>query len=118
MHANQLSPNVTDVHTYHADLHMSVDGDMPLEVTLRMPIPLDYMTAVSAAYTANRAFTRPWTFSGWSRHSAEKQVLLSGEYKLPKMDLVLTPARDRCQSCETNWMYMSYATLVQRKATP
>jgi hypothetical protein len=35
--------------------HVSVDGDAPLEVTLRMPIPLDRMAAVSLAYTANRA---------------------------------------------------------------
>ena len=34
---------------------MSVDGDAPLEVTLRMPVPLDRMAAVSPAYTANRA---------------------------------------------------------------
>jgi 4-hydroxy-tetrahydrodipicolinate reductase len=34
---------------------VSVDGDAPLEVTLRMPIPLDRMAAVSPAYTANRA---------------------------------------------------------------
>lgn len=35
--------------------HVSVDGDAPLEVTLRMPIPLDRRAAVSPAYTANRA---------------------------------------------------------------
>jgi 2,4-diaminopentanoate dehydrogenase len=35
--------------------HVSVDGDAPLEVTLRMPISLDRMGAVSPAYTANRA---------------------------------------------------------------
>jgi hypothetical protein len=35
--------------------HVSVDGDAPLEVELRMPIPLDRMAAVSPAYTANRA---------------------------------------------------------------
>jgi 2,4-diaminopentanoate dehydrogenase len=35
--------------------HVSVDGDAPLEVDLRMPIPLDRMAAVSPAYTANRA---------------------------------------------------------------
>jgi 4-hydroxy-tetrahydrodipicolinate reductase len=35
--------------------HVSVDGDAPLEVTLRMPIPLDRMAEVSPAYTANRA---------------------------------------------------------------
>jgi 4-hydroxy-tetrahydrodipicolinate reductase len=35
--------------------HVSVDGDAPLEVTLRMPIPLDRMAEISPAYTANRA---------------------------------------------------------------
>jgi 4-hydroxy-tetrahydrodipicolinate reductase len=35
--------------------HVSVDGDAPLEVTLRMPIPLDRMAQISPAYTANRA---------------------------------------------------------------
>jgi len=35
--------------------HVSVDGDAPLEVTLRMPIPLDRMADISPAYTANRA---------------------------------------------------------------
>jgi 2,4-diaminopentanoate dehydrogenase len=34
---------------------VSVDGDAPLEVTLRMPIPLDRMADISPAYTANRA---------------------------------------------------------------
>src|SRR3977135_688299 len=65
-----------------------------------------------------RAFTRPWTFLRSSRRSAEKHVLLSGEYKLPKTDLILTPTRDRCQSCETNAAHLSYDTLVQREATP
>lgn len=35
--------------------HVSVDGDAPLEVDIRMPIPLDRMAAMSPAYTANRA---------------------------------------------------------------
>jgi hypothetical protein len=35
--------------------HVAVDGDAPLEVTLRMPIPLERMAEVSPAYTANRA---------------------------------------------------------------
>jgi 4-hydroxy-tetrahydrodipicolinate reductase len=35
--------------------HISVDGDAPLEVDLRMPIPLEQMAEVSPAYTANRA---------------------------------------------------------------
>jgi 4-hydroxy-tetrahydrodipicolinate reductase len=34
---------------------VSVDGDVPLEVTLRMPIPPDRMADISPAYTANRA---------------------------------------------------------------
>jgi len=34
---------------------VSLDGDAPLEVTLRMAVPLDRMAAVSPAYTANRA---------------------------------------------------------------
>jgi hypothetical protein len=49
---------------------------------------------------------------------AGKHVLLSGEYKLPKTSLLLTPARGRCQSCETNWRHMSYETLVRREAAP
>ena len=32
--------------------HVSLDGDAPLEVTLRMAVPLDRMAAVSPAYTA------------------------------------------------------------------
>jgi hypothetical protein len=111
--------------------HVSVDGDAPLEVNLRMPIPLDRMAAVSPAYTANRAvkqclmfappprvFTRRWTFPRSSRRSGEKQILVSGEYKLPKSSLLLTPTRGRCQSCETNTSHLSYVTLVQREATP
>jgi hypothetical protein len=35
--------------------HISVDGDAPLEVDLRMPIPLERMAEISPAYTANRA---------------------------------------------------------------
>ncbi|TPG33139.1 NAD(P)H-dependent amine dehydrogenase family protein [Mycolicibacterium hodleri] len=35
--------------------HISVDGDAPLEVDLRMPIPLEKMAEISPAYTANRA---------------------------------------------------------------
>jgi 2,4-diaminopentanoate dehydrogenase len=35
--------------------HVSVDGDAPLQITLRMPIPLDRMADISPAYTANRA---------------------------------------------------------------
>jgi hypothetical protein len=32
-----------------------VAGDAPLEVDLRMPIPLERMAEISPAYTANRA---------------------------------------------------------------
>ncbi|MFK4105215.1 dihydrodipicolinate reductase [Streptomyces sp. NPDC019531] len=35
--------------------HVSVEGDAPLEVGLRLPVPLDRMAAVSPSYTANRA---------------------------------------------------------------
>jgi hypothetical protein len=110
---------------------VSVDGDAPLEVTLRMPIPLDRMAAVSPAYTANRAVNAvpyvcaaapgihstldlPQVVAG----SGEKRVLLSGEYKLPKTSLLLTPEHGRCQSCETNSGHMSYARRGKRKATP
>ena len=64
-----------------------------------------------------RASSRRWTFPRSSRRWDEKLILLSGEYKLPEMSLLLTPARGRCQSCETNCSHLSYATLVQREAT-
>jgi hypothetical protein len=35
--------------------HISVDGDAPLEVDLRFPMPLEQMAAMSPSYTANRA---------------------------------------------------------------
>ena len=35
--------------------HISVRGDAPLEVDLRMPVPLERMAEISPAYTANRA---------------------------------------------------------------
>ena len=35
--------------------HVSVAGDAPLEVTLRMPIPLDRVAETTPGYTANRA---------------------------------------------------------------
>ncbi|MGW1214968.1 NAD(P)H-dependent amine dehydrogenase family protein [Streptomyces sp. NPDC002499] len=35
--------------------HVSVAGDAPLEVSLRLPVPLDRMAEVSPSYTANRA---------------------------------------------------------------
>ena len=94
----------------------------PLEVTLRMPIPLDRMAAVSPAYTANRAVNAvPYVCAAAPGHplhagpspgrpgaGMRSPILLSGEYKLPEMSLLLTPARRRCQSCETNSSHMSY----------
>ncbi|TDC70706.1 dihydrodipicolinate reductase [Actinomadura sp. GC306] len=35
--------------------HVTVDGDAPLDVELRFPVPLERMAATSPAYTANRA---------------------------------------------------------------
>lgn len=35
--------------------HISVDGDAPLDIDLRFPVPLDRMAAMSPSYTANRA---------------------------------------------------------------
>lgn len=35
--------------------HVSVEGDAPLDIDLRFPVPLDRMAAVSPSYTANRA---------------------------------------------------------------
>lgn len=35
--------------------HLSVDGDAPLEIDIRFPVPLERMGAVTPAYTANRA---------------------------------------------------------------
>ncbi|MCV7100984.1 dihydrodipicolinate reductase [Mycobacterium palustre] len=35
--------------------HVVVDGDAPLDIAMRMPVPLDRMAEVSPAYTANRA---------------------------------------------------------------
>ena len=35
--------------------HLAVDGDAPLEATLRIPVPLDRMAGTSPGYTANRA---------------------------------------------------------------
>ena len=111
--------------------HVSVDGDAPLEVTLRMPIPLDRMAAVSPAYTANRAVNAvPYVCEAAPGIQStmnlpqivttldEKPILVSRELNLPEMSLLLTPARRRCQSCETNRRHMSYETLVQREATP
>jgi 2,4-diaminopentanoate dehydrogenase len=34
---------------------VSVDGDAPLDIDVRMPVPLDQMAAVAPGYTANRA---------------------------------------------------------------
>ncbi|MGI5460327.1 dihydrodipicolinate reductase [Streptomyces sp. CA-249302] len=35
--------------------HVSVEGDAPLEVGIRLPVPLDRMAEISPSYTANRA---------------------------------------------------------------
>ena len=35
--------------------HVTVDGDAPLDVELRFPIPLDRMAETTPGYTANRA---------------------------------------------------------------
>lgn len=35
--------------------HVVVDGDAPLDIDIRMPVPLERMAEVSPAYTANRA---------------------------------------------------------------
>ena len=35
--------------------HVAVDGDAPLDVDIRMPVPLERMAAISPGYTANRA---------------------------------------------------------------
>jgi 2,4-diaminopentanoate dehydrogenase len=35
--------------------HVAVEGDAPLDVTLRMPVPLDRMAETAPGYTANRA---------------------------------------------------------------
>jgi hypothetical protein len=35
--------------------HVSVDGDAPLDVDIRLAVPLDRMGSVSPGYTANRA---------------------------------------------------------------
>ncbi|MBM7459208.1 NAD(P)H-dependent amine dehydrogenase family protein [Rhodococcus coprophilus] len=35
--------------------HISVDGDAPLDIEMRFPVPLDRMSEVSPSYTANRA---------------------------------------------------------------
>ncbi|EME14352.1 NAD(P)H-dependent amine dehydrogenase family protein [Rhodococcus triatomae] len=35
--------------------HVTVDGDAPLDIDIRFPVPLERMASVSPAYTANRA---------------------------------------------------------------
>lgn len=35
--------------------HVTVDGDAPLDIDPRLPVPLDRMAAMSPSYTANRA---------------------------------------------------------------
>jgi hypothetical protein len=53
--------------------------------------------------------TPRWTCRGSSRHLDEKHILVNGELRLSEMSLLLTPMRRRCQSCETNTAYVSYA---------
>jgi Acyl-CoA thioesterase N-terminal domain len=60
-----------------------------------------------------RESTRRWTCRRSSRQSDEKEVLVNGEYKLPKTIRWLTLACRRCQSCETNVSHLSYVCLVQ-----
>jgi hypothetical protein len=50
--AGELEPN-WDVQP--TGWHVVVDGDAPLDVTMRMPVPLDQMATVAPGYTANRA---------------------------------------------------------------
>jgi 4-hydroxy-tetrahydrodipicolinate reductase len=35
--------------------HLTVDGDTPLDVAMRFPVPLERLAAVSPGYTAHRA---------------------------------------------------------------
>jgi len=35
--------------------HVVIDGDAPLDVTMRLPVPLSQMAAVAPGYTADRA---------------------------------------------------------------
>ncbi len=48
----ELEPD-WDVHP--TGWHLCVEGDAPLDIDIRMPVPLDRMAAVSPGYTANRA---------------------------------------------------------------
>jgi 4-hydroxy-tetrahydrodipicolinate reductase len=48
----QLEPN-WDVQP--TGWHVVVDGDAPLDITMRMPVPLSQMATISPGYTANRA---------------------------------------------------------------
>lgn len=50
--ATELEP-AWDVHD--TGWHVHVDGDAPLEVAIRMPVPLERMAEVFPGYTANRA---------------------------------------------------------------
>ncbi|MFI2557049.1 dihydrodipicolinate reductase [Nocardia farcinica] len=40
--------------------HLRVDGDAPLDIDIRLPIPLEQIGVVSPAYTANRAINAVW----------------------------------------------------------
>jgi hypothetical protein len=89
MHANPLSPSPTD--------------EQPTR---------EYRVAQWATGHSTVDLPRVVTVLG------EKLILVSRELNWAEMSLLLTPARGRCQSCETNWRHMSYETLVQREATP
>lgn len=39
--------------------HLTVDGDAPLDIDIRFPVPLDQMASVFPAYTANRGERGP-----------------------------------------------------------
>lgn len=45
----------TSWHIRAAGWHVLVEGDAPLDIDIRFPVPLDQMAATSPAYTANRA---------------------------------------------------------------
>ena len=81
--------------------------------------PTERSTRCPTSAPPPRAFTRPWTFPRSSRHSAEKQVLLSGEYKLPKMSrLIDTRAAPMPEFVRQIAAICLMQPLVQREATP
>jgi len=50
--ATELTPQWV---THDTGWHVTVDGDAPVDVAVRMPVPLERMAEVSPGYTANRA---------------------------------------------------------------